>query len=691
MSTLSLFQLLPLHIVRLIVNNVTGSSRMVFDGVRVGSHEYMVLLKPLLWVCHNFRAVAYSRYCNNFELNLTSMSLNDLDPRYLRTRRADIDYRMLNYLGYSTHHSAKDVTVFLDERTVYSGEALAMVSRAPYDGCTFPLARKIAFTFSKEKKDVMNDPLLVGANIVTFVERIKQMVPLVGEISVLLVDCDDMPSIADQHFGDLASRLYQLAYRVEYSYILDVVDSMRLQLDMIHNLTYLSYNSDSSIGDAYQFVQLSQRNALTLQSLILECEHDIDILGLVQDAGGNHVTYPHLLTLKLWATSDTDEPRQPQFRGAAPFPTLRRLCINLDSTFDDDIFFRGNAASLEWLDMTLDLLSVPMLRKFKVFVPGSHPKLQRVKLWYSENTLELFASPAEAMQFMYSIGSQAAVREYAKYNLQQDLLPMLSSFGSHSRMRILLLPSLRPELWQVITLIKSLPLLSDLQTSSPSLEPMPDGVTSDKLPEHMFTNYAPMGRRFRCWNLDIGYANICSELATCVLLLALACPNFDYAAVGKGHREFFMEQMEKVIASDYFKSYAPRLRRLLFYGWNVAYRLVVLILALSNTELLIPLLWVCHNFRTFVRERFCRVYELTLENDRDRAEAVLYSWPTHFEEFGYPTHLLAKELRVKLDIKSVFTGKVLQFLSDAPYEGRSFPLVHKLCFDLTSDEEGYYD
>ncbi|KAJ2867188.1 hypothetical protein GGH94_000991 [Coemansia aciculifera] len=568
MSTLSPFQLLPQHVVRLIVNHVVGSSRVHFDGVRVNSHEYRTLLKPLLWVCRSFRAVAYSRFCNNFELNLSSIPLVYLDKLHLPAHLTDVDYRTLNNLGYSTHHSAKDITVLLDERTVYSGEALEVISRAPYDGCSFPLARKIAFTFVKERKDVMNDPLLVGANIVAFVERIKQMAPLVGEISVLIVDCDDMRGIADQHFGDLASRLYQLAYRVEYNYILDTEDSMRLQLDMIRNLTYLSYNSDSSIGDAYQFVQLSQRNAQTLQSLILECEHDIDILGLVQDAGGNHVTYPHLLTLKLWAASDTDEPRRPQFRGAAPFPTLRRLHINLDSTFDDDIFFRGNATTLEWLDMTLDFLSVPMLRKFKVFVPGSHPKLQRVKLWYSENTLELFASPAEAMQFMFDIGSRAAVREYAKYNLQQDLLPMLSSFGSHSPMRVLLLPSLRPELWQVITLIKSLPLLLDLQTSSPSLEPMPDGITSDKLPEHMVADYAPMGRRFRCWHLDIGYANICSELATCVLLLALVCPNFDYAAVGKEHREFFMEQMEKVIASDYFKSYAPRLRRLLFYGWN---------------------------------------------------------------------------------------------------------------------------
>ncbi|KAJ2097919.1 hypothetical protein GGI09_003576 [Coemansia sp. S100] len=145
---------------------------------------------------------------------------------------------------------------------------------------------------------------------------------------------------------------------------------------------------------------------------------------------------------------------------------------------------------------------------------------------------------------------------------------MLSLFGSHSSIQVLLLPSLRPEFGDVIAVIKSLPLLSDLQTSVPRLGPMPDGVTPDTLPEHVISNYAPMGRRFRCWHLNIGYANICSEVATCVLLLALACPNFDYAAPLISQREVFMKRMEKDIRSNCFKSYAPRLRRLLFHGWD---------------------------------------------------------------------------------------------------------------------------
>ncbi|KAJ2055107.1 hypothetical protein GGI17_006739, partial [Coemansia sp. S146] len=336
-------------------------------------------------------------------------------------------YRTRNHLGYSTHHLAKGLTVFLDKRAAYSGEALEMVSHAPYGGCYLLLACKIASIFVREKKgmkdedtendkdtetgedigmdeDIGIDPLAADANIGMFVNCIKEAVPLV-------------------------------ASRIEYAYDLDTTDLMWLDLDMICTLSHVSYTSTSSTGSTYQFIELARKNALTLQLLVLDCEF-IDVLGLVQGTDGNCVLYPRLLTLKLRSELATDE---------------------------------GNAATLELLDMRLDFLSVPMLCKFKVFMLGSHPKLQRVKLWHSENTLELFASPAEAMQFMYNIGSGAAVREYARYDLQQDPLTMLSSFGSHSRIRVLLLLSLRPELWQVITLIKSLPLLSDLHTSYPSL------------------------------------------------------------------------------------------------------------------------------------------------------------------------------------------------------------------------------
>ncbi|KAJ2107684.1 hypothetical protein GGI16_001429 [Coemansia sp. S142-1] len=81
----------------------------------------------------------------------------------------------------------------------------------------------------------------------------------------------------------------------------------------------------------------------------------------------------------------------------------------------------------------------------------------------------------------------------------------------------------------------------------------------------MLLTYASMGKRFRFWSLRDTVNQIDKDLVLCVLLLALACPNFDYAATSRSSHTQFMEMVEEAIASDMFKQYAPRLRRLLFH------------------------------------------------------------------------------------------------------------------------------
>ncbi|KAJ2112681.1 hypothetical protein IW146_004439 [Coemansia sp. RSA 922] len=435
------------------------------------------------------------------------------------------------------------------------------------------MARKIAFVLAMNAYDYVArnigiDPLTAKANVCAFVERIKQMVPLVDEIRVQPVNCDDMPSMPDQQFGDLACRLYQLGYRIKYHCLSYDADPIWLQQGVVCNLSHISYLSASDVDSVNQFIQLARKNALTLQSLNIECEYNLGVLGIVQDDDGKHVVYPRLLTLKLRLWSKSEEWRRPEFYGAAPFPILRRLHLNLNSAFDDDTFFRGNAATLEWLELQLGRLGASMLRKYKVFVPGSHPRLRRLKIGFTTDFGSVFTSPAEIQQFVCSIGSGAAMREYGRTPYLANPATTFSLLGKYECIQVLSLPNLYLELWHAISLIQSLPLLSDLQTSLPSLGPMRNDVDLDHLPEHIVSNYAPMGRRFRCWHLDRGHFNNYSGTTTCVLLLALACPNFDYATPPSSQRELFMEMMEKDISSDLFKPYAPRLRRLLFNGWN---------------------------------------------------------------------------------------------------------------------------
>ncbi|KAJ2074843.1 hypothetical protein GGH13_001045 [Coemansia sp. S155-1] len=115
-----------------------------------------------------------------------------------------------------------------------------------------------------------------------------------------------------------------------------------------------------------------------------------------------------------------------------------------------------------------------------------------------------------------------------------------------------------------MAMIQSLPLLSDLHAKAPTLDPIPAGATKRTLVKYVTSNYSPMGSRFRCWHFGDERLKELKGAVIPFLLLALACPNFDYAAIVHYHREMFAELLEKPIDMATYKKHAPRLRRLLY-------------------------------------------------------------------------------------------------------------------------------
>ncbi|KAJ2891945.1 hypothetical protein IWW38_003411 [Coemansia aciculifera] len=241
----------------------------------------------------------------------------------------------------------------------------------------------------------------------------------------------------------------------------------------------------------------------------------------------------------------------------------------MDYPFDDDTLFRGNEATLESLLIGLDLSTIDTLSRLRVFTSATYLKLCYVSVRYSLTLVpSVFATVAKPVQFILRIGPKAAAREIDGVFNYSDIQPALDSHGDHTNIRVLVLSYIGLDIWSVISLIKLLPLLSDLHTLSPSRGPLPDGIALAELPEYIRSNYSPTGERFRCWNLGFRMPVQNIEIAQCVLLLALACPNFDHLVPASQKRAMFMQTIEIVISSDEFRPYAPRLSRLLFHGWN---------------------------------------------------------------------------------------------------------------------------
>ncbi|KAJ2824789.1 hypothetical protein GGI24_003320, partial [Coemansia furcata] len=436
MGTLSAFQLLPPHVVKLIVDHVSGSSRLQFDRKYEdeNSNEYEIFQKPLLSVCHSFRALVHQRFCRKYALILRNDS-DGVDVWFSSWPGCRLEF------GYPAHHLAKELWFRLDLESVYNGKALQMLSAAPYEGCAFPLAHKLTldlvidlrgrYNWESESDDTDGDedsdslesenddgypaqkryiyPQDTAANINAFAQRVKQMAPTVSEIDVTPRDeAKRLFARGCMHILHLAEELFGIVEK--HTVITRGSDPLVMYLDLkpIRDLVRIEYFMDRYFSDV---MPLITRNARTLQFLDIDVG-DADVSGFFRAPGGRgYLEFPSMHTLKINASRNNKPSEKAVFKNIVPFPRLQRLSTIFDYPFGDDVVFRGNAGTLEFLELELAPETVSMLREYRVFSPTSHPNLKCVSLKSSAPRIpSAFTTGIECMQFVLNIAPGAPVR-----------------------------------------------------------------------------------------------------------------------------------------------------------------------------------------------------------------------------------------------------------------------------------------
>ncbi|KAJ2840186.1 hypothetical protein FBU31_000566, partial [Coemansia sp. 'formosensis'] len=360
----------------LIVNYVVGSNHVLSDGTLPDSNEYRVLLRPLLWTCHNFRDVAYSCYCVRYKLRFVynldveedtddTDDIDDTEYNGYNKTPSDTTPQVISdpsnaYLGYPTLHLFKELEIAIDDISIYSGTALQLLSCPPYDGCPFPQVHnlRLRLSLNVKRRDRTTSSPEDKVNIGAFVERIKEMAPLVSSICLKPDRTYVFNESNNSNLNDLVSQLFRLATHIEYTRASDLDFPVKLQLQGIRDLVYIKYTITSNDDDVMHLVR---QNAPTLQSLDMEYKLDTGLAGHFQNAEGDNVTYPYLHTLKLREIPSFHDSALSVSQGFVPFPSLRHIRIKGNYPFGDDTLFRGNAASLESVDMKLHGSQVDIL------------------------------------------------------------------------------------------------------------------------------------------------------------------------------------------------------------------------------------------------------------------------------------------------------------------------------------------
>ncbi|KAJ2891991.1 hypothetical protein IWW38_003392 [Coemansia aciculifera] len=510
MNSLSAFQLLPEHIVELIVNYVDNISDDHIHQVSHGKRsEQPPLHQPLLWVCSNFRAVVYRHYCQQYDLCISSRALESSSvPSVIRCPWVLCS----DYNEHSTSHLATKLTVYLDLNWIYSGRALEILSCAPNKDCVFPAAREILFDFSlsdcqTDEGDSVEDvdEQIAHTNIAAFVQRLQQLAPRVREHHLSNDFYGNLDKINTDRFNSLLSLI--LVDMDSYVYTLGKGWlELDLDYDRVCNLACIDYTIDTA---KESLLTLVQQCAPVLQSLRLQ--HQGTWVGL------DMASYPR--------------PRL-SFDAVVPFPVLRHINISYYG-FGDDTLFRGNAATLESLQMTLDAETVTMLRARRVFTHNSHPYLRSVSTYGFFNLAACgFDTLTDSLRFLLNIGSDAVARAISCGSFEQDVPRVLQLLGKYPAIRALSLQGTYFTYLDVIALIKSLPQLTDLHLYFPKRGAQLAGIPVSQLFDTVVATHAPMGKQLRRFIVHDSYSSV-EGLVEFVVLLTSLCPNLDFIDVSK--------------------------------------------------------------------------------------------------------------------------------------------------------------
>ncbi|KAJ2459851.1 hypothetical protein GGF42_001212 [Coemansia sp. RSA 2424] len=549
----------------MIVDQVASYSRLTFDGLKTDKLGNPALLLPLLWTCHNLRDVVYGRLCShyNHHLNADTRNLFVCWPGW----PSGLDKR-----SHAAHRLVRRLTLKLDLQYICSGKALQLLSREPFGNDLFPKTRVVKF-YLYWLEDAIDQQLgaadhlsCAEANICAFVQRVKQLAPMVSDI---IVKPQFEPFIHEGNtahlFSSLISQLFQLASRAGYEAFGPYIP-MPPQLKTLPNLTRITYDDEFYGRDVDgQFVQMVRRSAQTLQYLVIRARDIEDAHGLVQDDDGRCIAYPCLVTLKLEQREFFSTVPLPVTSGAIPFPSLRHLSIGDLYPFGDDTPFRGNAATLEYLHIMPRRETCDILHRFSVFTPTSHPKLQCVSTpELLDNARPDFQSLNDLVQFVLSIAPNAAVLDIGITGTVDDTFHAFDVLKNHANIQVLFLSTMNLSLSLVVSLIEWLPLLSDLHCLTVDPDPLYHNVSPDEILAYTQSLNGVKNKRFRYWRLFSENRYYCYPAVVCVLAVSSICPNFTHIAFPNDKHNRFMAALEEAIKSGKYKQFEPRLRRLLF-------------------------------------------------------------------------------------------------------------------------------
>ncbi|KAJ2255447.1 hypothetical protein GGI13_001613 [Coemansia sp. RSA 455] len=399
------------------------------------------------------------------------------------------------------------------------------------------------------------------ANALRFIQLLGSLTPAINQVRVSLADNIRVRSQDEQALSMFLSSLYG----VSQNSTLHLSKSGFATAHFLDSITELSSLSLCWGDNTLLHAKLMHKSSKTLQKLSISYAHLNAVTTLFSDEQGKGVVYPNMQFLILADRCGLIPPDLPCTKHIAPFPNLISLKLDILYPFGDDVLFRGNSATLQFMEVTPDPVFLTTLSDYKVFDEGKYKKLRHLCLTEMINEYIDTTAPAPLMTtFLNNLAGSVQTMDLEITVEAKDLIAMVAADRQRFRdLQILKAHSTHMSLFDILCLLKGLPSLVRLDCGVADMGSELDHVAPEDLPDYVVSNYSDIGKHFQSWRADFGRGSNYSRVTVYAMLLGMVCPKFTRVESPYTNVSSYCEDISKALRSSAFHKYALRLGKLL--------------------------------------------------------------------------------------------------------------------------------
>ncbi|KAJ2861036.1 Spliceosome-associated protein 49 [Coemansia aciculifera] len=511
-------------IVHKVVEYLEGRRKNSFSLDIAKHNAKKTVLVPLLLVSERWRTAALESICDNCEISFD----------YAR-RAVEMDLPAwpadFSYPGFRKARHVKRVVVKVGFwRDMCDDTFTKTIVRPQYEGVAFPSANSLEIemrqadniTYGYDYKAPTSQVKVVG-----LAHSLLQLVPAATGVVVKFISANSTVPDYMKLYGTLISELYQ--GRVNAIRIDSKLPGAPLVLNLSSTPGLTSIAHGPNVASA-SFACLAYLNAKTLKSTRINITTEADWRGFIYGGTTTPAIYTSLAELYLVINDTSYQMTWTAIEDIAPFPALNVLSVDGGYPFDDDLLFRDNGATLQYLHLPFSAIARNGLGRFNVLKRSGVTKMSRVSTGYVSDLDKSFMTVHPDVPISRQVRHMLEVAAQLKYATDTPgglIFHALCAIPNMAVLQHLEFGQLWCAVDDIIKLLVVLPNLVSLSCGVCKLQAALEAIPVSERPSRLRAQYYPLSRNFR--TLHVAYPSdttTAEEIAYAAIVIAVLCPNF---------------------------------------------------------------------------------------------------------------------------------------------------------------------